>query len=96
MAKKYELVRDRMPTPGGGFVEAFRMAIVEFSCLGERHFDLTGYPHESEAAALMSDWAALGVDFCAAAEKFAASGENDGDGDSAGRSIRRAEEAVSD
>jgi hypothetical protein len=70
MAKKYELVRDRIPLPGGGFVEAFRMALIDLSCFGEGyHLDLTGYPHESEAAALYSDWEALGVDFRKAGEK---------------------------
>jgi hypothetical protein len=70
MAKKYELVRDKVPLPGGGFAEALRMALVDFSCLGQgRHFDLAGYPHESEGHALMSDWAALGVDFQEAIEK---------------------------
>jgi hypothetical protein len=75
---KYELVRDKLPLPGGGFAEAFRMALIEFSCLGGRHLDLTGYPHESEAAALMSDWAALGVDFRVAADKVEAVAEAEG------------------
>ena len=63
MSRKYELVRDKIALPGGGFVEAVRMALVDLSCFGEgRRLDLTGYPHESEAAALASDWKALGVD----------------------------------
>jgi hypothetical protein len=69
MTKKYQLVRDRIAVPGGGFVEALRMALIDLSCLGESHLDLTGYPHDSEAAAMASDWAALGVDMRAAAEK---------------------------
>lgn len=73
MSKKYELVLDKIALPGGGFVEAFRMALVDLSCFGEgRRLDLAGYPHESEAAALHSDWAALGVDFKQAAEKVLA------------------------
>lgn len=73
MAKKYEEVRDKIPLPGGGFIEAIRMALVDLSCFGEgRRLDLTGYPHESEAAALRSDWAALGVDFRKAAQKVLA------------------------
>lgn len=69
MAKKYEIVRDRVPVPGGGFIEAFRMALIEFSCFGERRFDIAGYPHELETEALMSDWAALGLDVQTAAER---------------------------
>ena len=70
MSKKYILGRDRIPTPVGGFIEAFRMALVELTNMGERNFDLTGYPHETEADALMSDWAALGADFTQAAAKI--------------------------
>lgn len=71
MAKKYELVRDRVPRPEGGFIEAFRMALVDLSCFGEgRRLDLSGYPHESEQAAMRSDWEALGADFRASAEKL--------------------------
>ena len=62
MAKRYQVIRDRLPVPGGGFKEAFRMALIEFTCLGERRFDISGYPHESEYGALMSDWSALGAD----------------------------------
>ena len=85
MAKKYQLVLDRVPVPGGGFVEAFRMALFDLSCFGERHLDLTGYPHESPHHALVSDWAALGADFKRAvdkveAEAMAERGLNDGTG----------------
>jgi hypothetical protein len=71
MPKKYELVEDKIPLPGGGFVKALRMALVDLSCFGEgRRLDLAGYPHENEAAALASDWAALGVDISRAAQKI--------------------------
>jgi hypothetical protein len=70
MTKKYIVVRDRIPSAIGGFIEAFRMALVELANMGERHFDLTGYPHDTEADALLSDWAALGADFNDAASKF--------------------------
>ncbi len=47
--------------------------------------DLTGYPHESEAAAMMSDWAALGVDIRAAVKRIESyigdEGERDGGGE---------------
>ena len=91
MSKKYEIVRDKVPLPGGGFIEAVRMALIDLSCFGERHLDLTGYPHESEAAALASDWAALGVDLRAAAEKVMADG---GAESSASRSTGRSEKAA--
>jgi hypothetical protein len=86
MTKKYELVLDRISLPGGGFVEAFRMALLDLSCFGEgRRLDLTGYPHESESAALQSDWAALGVDLKRAAQRVLAEaeGSNAGGGSSA-------------
>jgi hypothetical protein len=87
MSKKYEIVRDKMPVPGGGFIEAFRMALVDLSCFGERHLDLTGYPqeHESEAAAMMSDWAALGADFRNVADKVIS---EDGADENGGRTAR--------
>ena len=95
MSKKYELVRDKIPLPGGGFVEAFRMALFDLSCLGDgRRLDLTGYPHESEEAAMMSDWAALGVDFKAAVDKVQLWIEVEGDSESDGSPARRAETAA--
>lgn len=72
MSKRYEIVRDLLPLPGGGFVEALRMAIVEFTSLGPRQFDLAGYPYDSELEALESDWDALGKDFRQAAVKLKA------------------------
>ena len=69
MSKRYEPVRNKIPMPGGRFAEALRMALVDLTCFGERHLDLAGYPHESEAAAIMGDWSAVGVDFRTAAAK---------------------------
>ena len=63
MSRKYELVRYSLPKLGAGFFDAFRMAIVEMTCLGERRFDLSGYPYETHEDALMHDWASLGQDF---------------------------------
>jgi hypothetical protein len=89
MSRKYELVRDKIALPGGGFVEAIRMALVDLSCFGEgRRLDLTGYPHESEAAALTSDWEALGVDIRKAARRVlteASKGESSAGATSAAR-----------
>jgi hypothetical protein len=96
MAKKYELVRDKIQLPGGGFMEAFRMALVEFSCLGERHLDLAGYSHDSEAEALRSDWEALGGDFREAAKKLAESVEDDGGSCGVGGSARRGQVAAAE
>jgi hypothetical protein len=70
MTKKYEEIRVRVPLPGGGFAEALRMAIVEFSCLGERRFDIGGYPYESEEHAFASDWERLAQDAETAAEQL--------------------------
>jgi hypothetical protein len=68
MAKKYEEIRVKIPLPGGGFAEAFRMAIIEFSCLGERRFDIGGYPYESEEHAFAGDWDRLALDLEAAVD----------------------------
>lgn len=74
-AKKYEVRRVRIPDQQGGYFEAFRLALVDLACFGERNLDLTGYPHESEEAALASDWQALGVDFRCAYKKLAEEAE---------------------
>jgi hypothetical protein len=70
MSRRYQVVRDRIVRPGGSFVEAFRMAIVEFTNLGERRFDLAGYPHDSEQDALVRDWAEVGKDIKVAEGKL--------------------------
>jgi hypothetical protein len=44
------------------------MAIVELTCLGERRFDVSGYPHDRELDGLTSDWQAFGQDFRSAAK----------------------------
>jgi hypothetical protein len=65
-------------------MEAFRIALVEITCLGPiRTLDLTGYPHEDEQHAMLSDWQALGVDLKAAAQKIEAAARVTG-GDSDG------------
>lgn len=70
MSKRYEYFRKRLPLPGGGFRDAFLVGLVEFSCLGERRFDVEGYPYESDAEAMLSDWEQLGRDFSRAADKL--------------------------
>ena len=72
MSKRYQIVRDKIVKPGGDIVDAFRMAIVEFTSLGERRFDLTGYPHESEVDAIMGDWTQIGQDLKTAESKVLA------------------------
>lgn len=71
MSKKYEVVSEKVLSPTGRIVEAFRVAIVEMTCLGERRFDLSGYPHESASEALSEDWAAIGHDGRIAVKKVA-------------------------
>lgn len=78
MTKKYQIVRDKIPTASGGFVEALRMALVEFSCLGETRFDISGYPHASEVQALATDWERLGQDALEATRKFRHNLDSDG------------------
>jgi hypothetical protein len=70
MAKRYQIARTRAPLRGGGFADAFRLSIVEFSCLGERHFDVTGYPYESGEDAFAADWERLARDAEAASDKL--------------------------
>jgi hypothetical protein len=70
MAKKYQMLRKKIPIPGGGFVESFVLGIAEYSCLGEQHFDLAGYPHGSEIEGLAQDWQALSEDAYSAAAKL--------------------------
>ena len=92
MSKRYELVQDKLPLPRSGFVRAFQMALIDLSCFGEgRVMDVAGYPHESEAAAMMSDWTALGVDIRTAAGKLDIHVNDEGESDVGGE--RRLEEA---
>jgi hypothetical protein len=46
------------------------MGMAEFSCLGEQHFDLAGYPHESEFDAFAEDWSRLAEDASLAYQKM--------------------------
>lgn len=71
MSKKYEIVKGKIVSPGGGFIEAFRMAIVEMTCFGERRFDVSGYPYDTPSQALSNDWIVIGEDGRAAIEKVA-------------------------
>jgi hypothetical protein len=80
MVKKYQVLRERIPTSEGGFVEALRVALVEFACLGERRFDISGYPHSSAHDALLSDWQALAHDARSAVRKVETEGATDGEG----------------
>lgn len=70
MSQRYQIARDRIVRPGGSFIDAFRMAIVEFTSLGERRFDIAGYPHDSEQEALIRDWAEVGKDIKVAEAKI--------------------------
>lgn len=69
MSKKYQVVSDRVRTPEGGFISSIRMALVEFTCLGERRYDIAAYPHSDHFDAFSSDWANLGGDARKAIEK---------------------------
>ena len=69
MSKQYGQVKVHIPRPVGGFMEAFRTAIVEFTSFGTRQFDIAGYPYDTEAAALSADWDSIAHDFHAAATK---------------------------
>lgn len=73
MSKHYRAVKKRLKSPTGGIVEAIEIAIVEFTCLGEKHYDLQGYPYTDTQSALAADWKALGIDMRNAVNKVAAS-----------------------
>ena len=90
MAKRYQILRDLVPTRHGGFVERLRIALVEFGCFGERRFDVAGYPYDSINDGLMSDWQALASDARAAIEKVAANKDECG-GSSHGERTQAAE-----
>lgn len=65
MAKYYQKFRVN-PSIGGGFV----LGMADFACLGWKSYDLAGYPHDDENAALFSDWIVLGEDVETAKEKL--------------------------
>jgi len=70
MSKRYQVFRRKHLLPDGGFIESFIMGMAEFSCLGEQHFDLAGYPHESEFDAFAEDWSRLAEDASLAYQKM--------------------------
>lgn len=69
MTRRYEIVRELFPQSSGGFIEAFKLAIVEFSSLGVQKFDIAGYPYDTESEALEADWLAIARDCQIAAMK---------------------------
>ena len=62
MSKRYQLVRELFPLANGNFIEAFRLALVEFTSLGMQKFDIAGYPYDTEAQGLGADWNAIARD----------------------------------
>jgi len=64
MAKSY--YRFRLSPQRNGFFEG----LADFACLGWRMYDLAGYPHDNEQAALFSDWVKLGADAEIAKERI--------------------------
>jgi len=69
MAKKYEAITEKVISPTGRIVQSIRVAIIEMSCLGERQFDISGYPYDTPMQALADDWDAIGKDADLAARK---------------------------
>ena len=62
MSKKYQVIQEVTRNSDSGFLAAIRVALVDFTCMGERRFDLAGYPYENADEALWSDWVAIGSD----------------------------------
>ncbi len=75
MSAKYEIVQEKVAVAGGGFMKAFRIAIVEMTCMGERRFDVAGYPYETSSEALADDWSVIGQDGQTAIRKIVADAE---------------------
>jgi hypothetical protein len=69
MAKKYAVLRLKMPKPEGGFLEAFEIGLADLSCWGDQYFDASGYPYPDEVHAFVHDWLNLSEDFVAAMRK---------------------------
>jgi hypothetical protein len=64
MTKYYQ--KFRINSSNGGFF----VGLADFACLGWKSYDLAGYPHDDENAALFSDWITLGEDVETAKEKL--------------------------
>jgi hypothetical protein len=62
MTKRYVTYPVQKRDRSGNIVRGFVVGLAEFGCLGTRLYDLSGYPHESEAHAIFSDWQAVGND----------------------------------
>jgi hypothetical protein len=45
MAKKYAVLRLKMPKPEGGFLESFEIGLADLGCWGDQYFDASGYPY---------------------------------------------------
>ena len=69
MAKKYAVLRLKMPRPEGGFLEAFEIGLADLSCWGDQYFDASGYPYPDEVHAFVHDWLNLSEDFGTAMRK---------------------------
>ena len=70
MSRNYEMDHEGAPRLGGSFMKAIRLVILEMACLGERRFEVSGYPHVSLVDALSDDWAAIGQDFRSALQRI--------------------------
>jgi len=62
MTRRYVTYPVQKKDRAGNIVRGFVVGLAEFGCLGTRLYDLSGYPHESEAHAIFSDWQAVGND----------------------------------
>ena len=69
MTKKYAVIRSKVPRQEGGFVEAFRLGIVDLNCWGDDYYDAEGYPYPDDVHAFVHDWLNLGTDFETAMRK---------------------------
>jgi hypothetical protein len=64
------VLRTKVPQPGGGFLEAFELGLVDLNCWGDQYYDMAGYPYADEVHAFVHDWVNLGGDFEVAMRKM--------------------------
>jgi len=69
MTKRYVAYTVSRKDRAGNIVRGFVMGLAEFGSFGTRLYDLSGYPHESEAEAIYSDWQSVGNDMRGAINK---------------------------
>src|SRR5215469_7572708 len=69
MTKRYVAFPIGSRDRAGNMFRGFVLGLAEFGCLGAMRYDIAGYPYDSEAEALHSDWQAIGADMWSVIER---------------------------